>query len=174
MLMMMSVCVTMALCMFPRRSQVRNAFSQNVSSSGMALLVSGKWRRDQEMSIAFDEAPQAAPIRARVTGQSGNFVRVQFEELSIHEQLTVTGVIYSRADPWLDWADGRKGDNLPHAYELGPLRFGLFPKTAAVARAISVLETKRPIHVPGDPLSPTSRDPSIIQGRLNSKVARSA
>jgi len=27
----------------------------------MALLVSGKWRRDQEMSIAFDEAPQAAP-----------------------------------------------------------------------------------------------------------------
>lgn len=96
--------------------QTLNAFSQNVSSTGMALLVAGKWRRDQELSIAFDEAPDAAPIRARVTGQSGNLVRVQFEELTIDEQLTVTSVIYSRADRWLDWSKGRQDDDLVRSF----------------------------------------------------------
>lgn len=96
--------------------ETRNAFSQNVSSTGMALLLSGKWRRDQEINIAFDESPQAPPIRARVTGQAGNLVRVQFEDLSIEEQLTLTAVLYSRADRWLDWANGRQGDNLVRSF----------------------------------------------------------
>src|SRR5581483_449892 len=30
-----------------------NAFSQNVSSSGMALLLAGKWRPEQDLSISF-------------------------------------------------------------------------------------------------------------------------
>ena len=98
-----------------------NAFSQNVSSTGMALLLSGRWRKEQEVSISFDEAEKAAPIRARVTGQSGNLVRVRFGELNIDEQLTVTQVIYSRADRWLDWGKGRQDDHLVRSFMWDPL-----------------------------------------------------
>ena len=93
-----------------------NGFSQDVSSTGMAVVVTGKWRKQQEISISFDEAPEAAPIRARVTAQSGSLLRVCFEELTLEEQLTVTGVIYSRADRWLDWGNERQDDHLVRSF----------------------------------------------------------
>ncbi|HEY1985959.1 MAG TPA: UDP-forming cellulose synthase catalytic subunit [Terracidiphilus sp.] len=93
-----------------------NAFSENVSSTGMALVLAGKWAKNQEVSVVFSEISNADPIRVRVTGQSRGVVRVHFGDMSIDDQLTVTRVIYSRADRWLDWNKGRQDDHLLRSF----------------------------------------------------------
>ena len=68
---------------------------------------------DAEVSLQFPQPPESIPIRARVVSLEGESVlRVCFDDLSIAEQEVLTMQLYSRADSWLGWGEGRESDNV--------------------------------------------------------------
>ena len=68
---------------------------------------------DAEVSLQFPQPPESIPIRAKVVSLEGESVlRVCFDDLSIAEQEVLTMQLYSRADSWLGWGEGRESDNV--------------------------------------------------------------
>jgi cellulose synthase (UDP-forming) len=51
-----------------------------------------------------------ATLPATIVGVSGNFLRVQFDPLTLQEDEALTMVLYSRADTWLGWGETREPD----------------------------------------------------------------
>ncbi len=54
-------------------------------------------------------------LRATVISSEGSVQRLHFEELTIAEQEVLTMVLYSRADSWLGWGQGRETDDVLHS-----------------------------------------------------------
>ena len=67
---------------------------------------------DSEVSLVFQQPAESAPLHAAVVSQEGSVLRVRFDNLSIAEQETLTVQLYSRADSWLGWGEGRESDNV--------------------------------------------------------------
>ena len=68
---------------------------------------------DSEVSLVFPQPPESVPIHAKVVSLEGESVlRVCFDDLSIAEQEVLTMQLYSRADSWLGWGEGRESDNV--------------------------------------------------------------
>ena len=67
---------------------------------------------DSEVSLQFPQPPESVPLRAKVVSVEDSVLRVCFDELSIAEQEVLTMQLYSRADSWLGWGEGRESDNV--------------------------------------------------------------
>ncbi len=67
---------------------------------------------DSEVSLIFPQPPGAVPLHAAVVSQEDSVLRVRFDDLSIAEQEVLTMQLYSRADSWLGWGEGRESDNV--------------------------------------------------------------
>jgi cellulose synthase (UDP-forming) len=68
---------------------------------------------DSEVKLLFPQPPGSIPLRAKVVSLEGESVlRVCFDDLSIAELEVLTMQLYSRADSWLGWGEGRESDNV--------------------------------------------------------------
>ncbi len=67
---------------------------------------------DSEVSLVFPQPPDAVPLRAAVVSVNDSILRVRFGNLSIAEQEVLTVQLYSRADSWLGFGEGRESDNV--------------------------------------------------------------
>ncbi len=60
--------------------------------------------------IAFANSLIAGDLPISVVSVEGTLLRLRFEEMNIQEQELLTTVLYSRADTWLGWGEGREVD----------------------------------------------------------------
>jgi cellulose synthase (UDP-forming) len=67
---------------------------------------------DSVVQLQFNEPPAATDLHATVVSLEDSVLRVRFDDLSIAEQEVLTVQLYSRADSWLGWGDGRESDNV--------------------------------------------------------------
>ena len=88
-----------------------------MSNGGAGIRVTGPLSLDPDsvVSLIFLEPPGCIPIRARVISEENSILRVSFDDLSIAEQEVLTLQLYSRADAWLGWGEGRESDNVLHS-----------------------------------------------------------
>lgn len=57
-------------------------------------------------------------LPARIVGGGGHVVRVQFQQLSVLQERKLVGVLFSRANAWLNWADNTGHDSLGRSFAL--------------------------------------------------------
>ncbi len=62
--------------------------------------------------LQFHQTPAANDLHATVVSLEDSELRVRFDDLSIAEQEVLTVQLYSRADSWLGWGEGRESDNV--------------------------------------------------------------
>jgi cellulose synthase (UDP-forming) len=62
--------------------------------------------------LEFPAPAVGTGLRATVVSSEGSVQRLHFEELTIAEQEVLTMVLYSRADSWLGWGQGRESDDV--------------------------------------------------------------
>jgi cellulose synthase (UDP-forming) len=65
--------------------------------------------------LQFPPPAVATELRATAVSSEGSVLRLHFEELTIAEQEVLTMVLYSRADSWLGWGQGRESDDVLHS-----------------------------------------------------------
>jgi cellulose synthase (UDP-forming) len=65
--------------------------------------------------LKFPPPAVETELRATVISSEGSVQRLHFEELTIAEQEVLTMVLYSRADSWLGWGQGRQADDVLHS-----------------------------------------------------------
>ena len=65
--------------------------------------------------LKFPAPAVGTELRATVVSSEGSVQRLHFEELTIAEQEVLTMVLYSRADSWLGWGQGRESDDVLHS-----------------------------------------------------------
>jgi cellulose synthase (UDP-forming) len=65
--------------------------------------------------LKFPPPAVGTELRATVVSSEGSVQRLHFEELTIAEQEVLTMVLYSRADSWLGWGQGRESDDVLHS-----------------------------------------------------------
>ena len=57
-------------------------------------------------------------LPARIVGGGGRVVRIQFQELSILQERKLVGVLFSRANAWMNWGDNTMHDSLARSFTL--------------------------------------------------------
>ena len=62
--------------------------------------------------LKFPPPAVGTELRGTVVSSEGSVQRLHFEELTIAEQEVLTMVLYSRADSWLGWGEGRESDDV--------------------------------------------------------------
>ncbi len=67
---------------------------------------------DSEVNLVFQQPSGSVPLHATVVSLEESELRVRFDDLSIAEQEVLTMQLYSRADSWLGWGEGRESDNV--------------------------------------------------------------
>ncbi|HVN94588.1 MAG TPA: UDP-forming cellulose synthase catalytic subunit [Terracidiphilus sp.] len=67
---------------------------------------------DAIVHLQFNEPPATNDLHATVVSVEDSILRVRFDDLSIAEQEVLTVQLYSRADAWLGWGEGRESDNV--------------------------------------------------------------
>ncbi|MGB8029362.1 MAG: UDP-forming cellulose synthase catalytic subunit [Terracidiphilus sp.] len=67
---------------------------------------------DSIVHLQFHQTPVANDLHATVVSLEDSELRVRFDNLSIAEQEVLTVQLYSRADSWLGWGEGRESDNV--------------------------------------------------------------
>jgi len=67
------------------------------------------------VGLKFPPPAVGTELRATVVSSEGSVQRLHFEELTIAEQEVLTMVLYSRADSWLGWGQGRESDDVLHS-----------------------------------------------------------
>jgi cellulose synthase (UDP-forming) len=90
-------------------------------------------------------------LRATVVSSEGSVQRLHFEELTIAEQEVLTMVLYSRADSWLGWGEGRESDDVLQS--LGRIFQISMHGLAMTFRTLFTGREKRGGRQPGNPLS---------------------
>ncbi len=60
--------------------------------------------------VSFANSLMDGELPVSVVSVEGTLVRLRFEEMTIQEQELLTTVLYSRADTWLGWGEGREID----------------------------------------------------------------
>ena len=64
------------------------------------------------VQLQFHQTPGSDDLHATVVSLEDSELRVRFDNLSIAEQEVLTVQLYSRADSWLGWGEGRESDNV--------------------------------------------------------------
>jgi cellulose synthase catalytic subunit (UDP-forming) len=67
---------------------------------------------ETRVQIAFSGPSTIADLPATVVAVEGSILRVSFKDLTIAQQEVLTRALYSRADSWLGWGQGRESDNV--------------------------------------------------------------
>jgi cellulose synthase (UDP-forming) len=67
---------------------------------------------DSIVQLQFHQTPGTNDLHATVVSLENSELRVRFDNLSIAEQEVLTVQLYSRADSWLGWGEGRESDNV--------------------------------------------------------------
>jgi cellulose synthase (UDP-forming) len=73
---------------------------------------------ESKLQIAFPNPstppnpPAPIDLPATVIALEGSVLRVSFKDLTIPQQEVLTRALYSRADSWLGWGQGRESDNV--------------------------------------------------------------
>ncbi|HEY1804681.1 MAG TPA: UDP-forming cellulose synthase catalytic subunit [Terracidiphilus sp.] len=89
----------------------------DMSNGGAGILLAEpvQLAPDANVNLVFSEPPGCIPIHARAVSLDDTVLRVAFDDLSIAEQEVLTLQLYSRADAWLGWGEGRESDNVLHS-----------------------------------------------------------
>jgi len=88
-------------------------------------------------------APEEVPLPVTVMGQEGRNLRTRFDPLSVDEEAALVRVLFSRADAWARWRDGRK-----RAHPLTSLRSIFVFGASNAAKAVASWRAK-PALTPG-------------------------
>jgi cellulose synthase (UDP-forming) len=67
---------------------------------------------DTPVHLSFSRASGGVLLHATVVSLEESVLRVRFDNLSIAEQEALTLALYSRADSWLGWGEGRESDHV--------------------------------------------------------------
>jgi cellulose synthase (UDP-forming) len=89
----------------------------DMSSGGMSIRLGEALDLAQgtPVQLKFPPPVVGTELRAKVISSEGSVQRLHFEELTIAEQEVLTMVLYSRADSWLGWGQGRPTDDVLHS-----------------------------------------------------------
>ncbi len=103
--------VTEAEIVFADGRRVRGT-TIDASSGGtsMRLPIAAEVGAGELGRIAFSNSLIEGDLPISVVSVEGTLLRLRFEEMTIHEQEILTTVLYSRADTWLGWGEGREVD----------------------------------------------------------------
>lgn len=80
--------------------------------AGIRLSKASDIKLDSLVYLQFPHPPGAVDLHATVVSLEDSVLRVHFSDLSIAEQEVLTIALYSRADSWLGWGEGRESDNV--------------------------------------------------------------
>jgi cellulose synthase (UDP-forming) len=101
--------------------------------------------------LEFPPPAVATHLRATVVSSEGSVQRLRFEELSIAEQEVLTMVLYSRADSWLGWGQGRESDDVLHSlgriFQLSMHGLAMTFRTLFTGREKSSAQSGNPLSV---------------------------
>jgi cellulose synthase (UDP-forming) len=65
----------------------------------------------EKVSLSIFTAADELPLPAEVVDQHGAALRLRFARLSLEEEATLVQSIFSRADAWVHWGEGRAPDH---------------------------------------------------------------
>jgi cellulose synthase (UDP-forming) len=127
----LGVCIAVARELQQRRSNVRisvvtpllvtlpdgrmiSGETFDISSGGTGILLREPIAIAPEtpVLVAFPNPSVAGDLRATVVALEDSILRVNFKDLTIAEQEVLTRALYSRADSWLGWGQGRESDHV--------------------------------------------------------------
>ncbi len=86
----------------------------DISSGGTSIRLNEAVNLAPDAAVHLSFPTTAAPthLPASVVSLDGSVLRVRFNELTIAEQEVLTIALYSRADSWLGWGEGRENDHV--------------------------------------------------------------
>jgi cellulose synthase (UDP-forming) len=86
----------------------------DMSTGGASIRVSDpvELAPDSLVHLTFSQPAATIPLHATVVSIVESVLRVRFYNLSIAEQEALTLALYSRADSWLGWGEGRESDHV--------------------------------------------------------------
>ncbi|MGA3034186.1 MAG: UDP-forming cellulose synthase catalytic subunit [Terracidiphilus sp.] len=86
----------------------------DISSGGAGIRLSEPIEvvPDARVRLAFPDQQLCCDLPAAVVSLQDSILRVNFKDLSIPEQETLTVALFSRADSWLSWSGEREGDHV--------------------------------------------------------------
>ncbi|HEY5331767.1 MAG TPA: UDP-forming cellulose synthase catalytic subunit [Acidobacteriaceae bacterium] len=86
--------------------------TNDLSSGGVMLLTETPVRlaAGEAIELVFPVLDGDAILPATVVGVDGRTLRAYFDPLTMQEEEALTMVLYSRADTWLGWGEGREAD----------------------------------------------------------------
>ncbi|MGA9024350.1 MAG: UDP-forming cellulose synthase catalytic subunit [Terracidiphilus sp.] len=127
----LGVCIAVARELQQRRSNVRisvvtpllvtlpdgkmiSGETFDISSGGTGILLRDPVEIAPEtiVQVAFPSPAVAGDLPATVVALEDSVLRVNFKDLTIEEQEVLTRALYSRADSWLGWGQGRETDHV--------------------------------------------------------------
>ncbi len=107
-----------------------------------------------QLWLSVFAASEEVPLPAEVVGQQGDRVRVRFVGLGLEEERQLVQVLFSRANAWIHWRDGRAVDRplaalqeVAHHGIVGLARFARLarsPRAAALLRLPAIARSSGP------------------------------
>jgi cellulose synthase (UDP-forming) len=85
----------------------------DLARGGLSLAVPAgrEFTPKERMSVSIFTAADELPLPAEVVDCRGNVLRLRFLTLSLEEEAVLAQTIFSRADAWVRWTDGRAHDH---------------------------------------------------------------
>jgi cellulose synthase (UDP-forming) len=94
------------------RSVAAETVDMSNGGAGIRVAEPLKLAPDSEVNLIFPQPPGSIPLRAKMVSLEDSVLRVRFDDLTIAEQEVLTVQLYSRADSWLGFGEGRESDNV--------------------------------------------------------------
>jgi cellulose synthase (UDP-forming) len=91
---------------------VSTGLAEDLSVKGASVIVDGRWNPNDIVQVAFPSEVPDVIFSARIVGAGQQRVRFAFDIATLEAQEAITRVLYSRADRWLNWTDGRPRDHV--------------------------------------------------------------
>ncbi len=82
----------------------------SLTGGRLALAEGRALARGQRLWVSVFWGGDEAPLPGEVMGQEGRSLRVRFSGLTLEEEVGLVQAIFSRADAWIGWGDGRRRD----------------------------------------------------------------
>jgi len=85
----------------------------DLARGGVSVQVAGgrEFAPKERMSVSIFTSADELPLPAEVVDCRGNLLRLRFLALTLEEETVLAQTIFSRADAWVSWSDGRAQDN---------------------------------------------------------------
>ena len=95
-----------------RSGQTVRGTTVDLSHGGLSMAVPAglELGRDQELSVTLLTGLVEVPLPGLVVQLNAGLLRVRFEELGLEQERALVQALFSRADAWVAWGEGRDRD----------------------------------------------------------------